>query len=75
MEILGTAWRPIVALALTATLLTSAFGPPAPVGAAAEEPPEIRARLELVVKQVNIRDNRDPWISGTGETQIEVGIW
>ncbi|HZO25628.1 MAG TPA: CARDB domain-containing protein [Chloroflexota bacterium] len=73
MEILGTAWRPIVALALTATLLTSAFGPPAPVGAA--EPPEIRARLELVVKEVNIIDNRDPWISGTGETSLEVGIW
>ena len=74
MEILGTAWRPIVALALTATLLTSAFGPPALVGAA-EEPPEPRARLELVVKEVNIIDNRDPWISGTGETSLEVGIW
>jgi CARDB len=67
--------RLTTALVLAATLLTTAFGPPAPVGAAPEEPPAPRARLELVVKEVNIVDDSEPWISGDGEMGFMVGVW
>jgi len=71
---IASALRAVPSLAFAATLAVSAFGPPAPVGAG-PEPPEPRARLELVVKQVNIVDDRDPWILGGGEMSLKVDIW
>jgi hypothetical protein len=51
------------ALALVATLLVSALGPPTPLIAAAE-PAEPAARLQVVVKEVTIHDDRDLFSPG-----------
>jgi hypothetical protein len=68
---------PVLALALAATLLASALGPPAPVGAAAE-PAGIAARLQIVIKEVYIHNDRDDGTlisTGDGELRLYAGIW
>jgi hypothetical protein len=68
---------PVLALALAATLLVSALGPPAPVGAAAE-PAGIAARLQIVIKEVYIHNDRDDGTlisKGDGELRLYAGIW
>ncbi len=68
-----TGRRPL-ALAIAAGLLLSALGPPAaaPVAAAPAGP---AARLQLVVKQVEIHNDREGFLSGEGDMTLFFRIW
>jgi len=68
---LSAARRAAPALALAATLLVSALGSPAPMVAAAEP----TARLQIVIKQVTIHDDREGALSGQGEMLLHATIW
>ena len=70
---LRTIARRAPALAFAATMFASALGPPAPVGAAAE-PTEPAARLQVVVQQIKIHDDRD-LVGGKGDMQLVVDIF
>ncbi len=65
---IGRRAGPVLALALAATLLLSALGPPAPVAAQSAA----AARLQLVVQQIKIHDDRD--LIGVGEMKLVVSI-
>src|SRR5437762_12139567 len=60
-----------LALIMAATMLTSALGPPAPPARAAEP----TARLQLVVNEVTIHDDREGPLSGLGEMELSIRIW
>ena len=55
----------ITTLGLASALALSALGPPSPEATAAQ-PKEPAARLQLVVKQVEILDDREGSLSGKG---------
>jgi hypothetical protein len=63
-----------LSLALVGGLLASSLGAPVPVGVAAE-PTKPSARLQIVVKNVKIHDDRDGILSGDGEMRFFAGIW
>jgi hypothetical protein len=65
--------RAILAFAVAVALLVSTIGLPGAVGAAT--PPAPIARLQVVVKEVKIHNDREGWLSGDGEMQIYTGIW
>jgi hypothetical protein len=60
-----------LAFGIAATLLTSALGPPASVAAQSLEV----ARLQVVVKEIKIHDDREGLLSGQGEMNLSFKIW
>ena len=59
--------RAVPALGLAGALVLATLGPPTPVGAAAD-PEDLAARLQIVVKEIYILDDRDWW--GAGELTL-----
>jgi hypothetical protein len=67
--------RWLLSLVLIGGLLVSTFGAPVQIGTAAEPPNKPAARLQIVVKNVKIHDDREGIFSGDGEMRFFVGIW
>jgi CARDB len=57
-------------LAMVATVIASALGPPASVGVASEPV----ARLQVVVKEILIHNDREGIFSGAGEMDLRVSV-
>lgn len=72
-QLARTGCRPVAALGLATTLLTTALVPAAPVSAAdqLQEPPKPAARVQVVVQGVHVYDDRDP---GDGEMHFEAHL-
>jgi hypothetical protein len=66
----GALWdgRWVLALMMVASLLMSTLGPAAPVGAAPS--PDPAARLQIVIKNIRINNDRDGWARGSGELTL-----
>src|SRR5688500_290733 len=73
-RLLASALRASFALTIAATVLVSAFVPPPSVGLAAP-PAELAARLQIVLKQIQIHDEREGFLSGKGEIIYTAVIW
>jgi hypothetical protein len=71
---LARARRRPLSLLLGAGLLASSLGAPVPVGAAAE-PPNPAARLQFVVNQIQILDDRDGAFAGKGELHFYIDFY
>ena len=66
--------RQATRLTLAAFTLASTLGFPPSVGLAAP-PAELAARLQIVLKQIQIHDEREGFLSGKGEIIYTAGIW
>lgn len=66
----GRAGRWAIAIAIAASLASSALGAATPVRA--DDPPVPAARLQVVVKKIHINNDRDGW--GSGEMRLYVQI-
>jgi hypothetical protein len=60
-------------VALAASLFVTTLGAPAPTAVAAA-PAEPAARLQVVVKQIEILDDREGWLSGKGDMYLRIMI-
>src|SRR5215203_3723850 len=64
-----------LSLALVGGLLASSLGTPVQISTAAEASNKPAARLQIVVKNVKIHNDREGIFSGDGEMRFFVGIW